>query len=691
MATIDKIPLPDQIPNDVTELEYILQKDGALQEVWDKFEHRKAQQQMFLQVARAFRTDDIAIIEAGTGTGKTLAYILPALISRKKTLISTGLKNLQEQLANKDLKFIEDYFDISFSFTILKGRENYLCRRILSNLESQLNKRKRETSFTSRLSALKTWADNITKTGELNELDATFERTPPFQKLSVNSKECFGQNCKFYKNCFLTIIRAAAQNSDLILVNHHLFLANLALTSKKSSFLPDVQAMVFDEAHLLEEIASTYFSKNVSTKELLEISNHFDSSFAEFLQFKEKTLSQGDLKTLSNFRETAEQVKDITLRIQNDFQDIEIEQSLTDLTIKGWKQRIAVMTQLFELLQKALLQCENGARHLISLDTQQNYDFTAIAATFVDISDNLGFIIERDDPLYVYQVKNDKQNADVTFSAIPLEISNYLKDNLFNQKKTIVLTSATLDVKSNPNYFQKKIGIDHNIQYLVLPSPYDYRKTTRLYIPKHLPVPNKNVKHDETYKEEDDFKLQLPPEIIFLLKITKGRALVLFTSIELMNYTHSVLLKENLPYKILKQGEKSREVLLQQFTDDIHSVLLGTKSFFQGIDVPGVSLSAVIVDKIPFPRKDTPFAIAKQNLIISRNGDYFNDYCIPEASIVLKQALGRLIRCQSDKGLLAVLDSRLSTKNYREKITNNLQGSQKIYNHALVKEFCQQF
>jgi ATP-dependent DNA helicase DinG len=696
---MDKFPLPKSFPADIRELEYILQAGGPLALRWKEFEPRAEQITMFKEVARAFKTGDISLIEAGTGTGKTLAYLLPALISGKKTIISTGLKNLQEQILHKELKTIRKYFDVDFKAVILKGRENYLCLRNFHVLKKRfsmtwtMNDTRRynaelqsptpggvgdksprldriiENGFVlgapdgesyEKFRIIENWQKK-TDTGELSELPGNFFKSVPFNFLRSTSDDCQGKRCPQYESCHLNRVRQKAGEANIVLVNHHLLLADLTLRDQGFSILPEWEAAVIDEAHLLERTATKYFSHRCSAKEILDsVKDYYDFICGLQRGLSEK-LGKEEAKKFQIVIEMLETVKDSSYRILNNFQSVRGERRLwPNLPEEQWED--IIKRAKFELMNLYPDLCV--ASNTASIFSKDQEDMRFISRKLKTYTESLKFILDYSDPSYVYQMKGTPD--DCSFEAIPILVSPYLSEALFQQQKTIILTSATMSVNNKLDYFRNRLGIDERAEALIFPSPYDFKNNTILYLPTHLPIPNR-------YPEE--FAEAATLEIEKILEITRGRALVLFTSFVQMNRIHAAL-KPKVKYTLYKQGEHySRGPLLERFAKETNSVLFATMSFWQGIDVPGPSLSAVIIDKIPFPQKNLPVTEAKEDFIRSQKGSPFYDFYIPEATILLKQGLGRLLRTKTDKGLLAVLDARLTRSHYGPRILSNLPPS----------------
>lgn len=634
------------------ELKKMLGANSPLARAWPNYEPRPGQLQMALEVARAFAEDDFSLIEAGTGTGKTLAYLLPALMSGKKTIVSTGLKNLQDQIFEKDLPFIREFFGDNFKAARLKGRENYLCLHFFKKSLAQL------ALFPGGdeelLKKIAAWAPQ-TKHGDRAEFTFLEEGARLWPDISAPADRCLGQKCPDFSNCYLWRARREAAAADLVLVNHHLFMADLAVRAGGfGEVLPDWEAAIFDEAHLLEEAATSYFGKSVSGWAL--------------------TLLKRDLERLR-------QIPDFS----------------GDLALA---QAVAVFGRQADAFSMSFFQSE-GERELWQDDDPEavpfrdfllnfHHDASALASRFKNmIRDNddaapivkrlsdaaaaLAFIAQGTDREYVYQVERSDRRLSV--SALPIRVARHLADGFVNSGRTLVFTSATLSSGGDFSYFKEGIGLWPELAGLSIESPFDYQGRTLAYLPAHLPLP-----------ADSRFIEAAAKEMEALINLSKGRALILFTSYKNMNFA-AEFLRARVQWPILVQGQMGRGAILAEFKAQTASVLLATHSFWQGVDVPGESLSAVIIEKLPFPRPDRPLVKARSQLLEDEGRDAFMEYYIPEAALTLKQGLGRLMRASRDQGLLAILDARLMKKGYGKKILKTLPPSRVTSDITEVADF----
>lgn len=634
------------------ELRNILGPEGPLALAWKDYEPRAGQLAMAMEVARAFQEDDFCLIEAGTGTGKTLAYLLPALMSGKKTIVSTGLKNLQDQIFEKDIPFIRKYFGDNFRAARLKGRENYLCPYYLKKALAQ------QSLFPDTdKAALHKVAEEAPKTnyGDRAEFPWLEENQALWAEVSAPAERCLGQRCPEFGNCFLWKARREAAAADLVLVNHHLFMADLAL--KAGGFgevLPDWEAAVFDEAHLLEEAATSYFGRSVSTHSLAALKRDLERGLAGI----SLTSYAGLAPLLEVFGRRADGLSMNFVRRPG-----EKELWLDDDPESG-------------PLQNFLLEFHHDAQALaenLKPLVRDHEDLSPLLARVFEASANLNFLAAGSDREYVYQA--ERQGRRLTISAFPIRVTRQLRDGLINLGRTMVFTSATLSTGSDFEYFKERIGLLPEVQGLAIESPFDYQGRTLTYLPENLPLPS-----------DPRFPQAMAEEVERLVTLSRGRALILFTSYKNMNFVADYL-RGRIQWPLLVQGEMGRAAILDEFKNKVSSILLATHSFWQGVDVPGESLSALIVEKLPFPRPDRPLVNARSRLLDSEGRDSFMEYYLPEASLTLKQGLGRLMRSSRDCGLLAVLDIRLAKKGYGKKIIKTLPPSRRTADIKAVAEF----
>jgi ATP-dependent DNA helicase DinG len=581
---------------------------GILEQRLEDYEHRPSQVRMAHAIHRALEEQNHVLIEAGTGTGKTLAYLLPALIHGRRILVSTGTKTLQDQIFYKDIPLLESVIGRPIRAAYLKGRNNYLCRLKLETLHSEGLFAPRELrTFQSILD----WAQE-TETGDRAELGSIGDESELWSRMDARRDRCLGSKCKDYERCFLTLVRQKAMEADIVIVNHHLFFADLAIRkSDVAAILPDYSAVIFDEAHDLEDIATDYFGFHVSNYRL-----------AEFLHDAKKMEVDVDL------------VGRASDRFFNGF-----------ALLRDGRHPIPELDGIDGLI---------GALQDARRDIKQKKDFSgeyeALARRSGEIQSELEVFRNGDLENYVSWI--ERRDRGIFLEACPIDVSGMLSERLFTRVPTCVLTSATLTVADSFEYIRTRIGFTEGRE-LSLATEFNVRKQALLYIPNGMP----DYRHP-SYLE------RAAEEIRLVLRASQGRAFVLFTSYRQMQTLYEIL-SGDLPYPCLVQGKgggKSR--LLEEFKMTKNAVLFATSSFWQGVDVKGEALSAVIIDKLPFQVPSDPLVAARTAHIQRAGGNAFSEYQVPNAILRLKQGFGRLIRSTTDRGILAVLDNRLSTKSY---------------------------
>jgi ATP-dependent DNA helicase DinG len=621
-------------------IEDILGRDGRLSRSIDDFEFRPSQIKMAQLIQRALRQDSYAIIEAGTGTGKTMGYLVPVILSGKKTVISTGTKNLQEQIFFQDMPLITETLGIKLNSLLMKGRKNYICLHRYNQhfIQPSLI----ATSGKKARGRLEQWLKK-TKSGDRAELDWLADDDPLWDSISSTSDQCLGMECPRMKDCFLNELRKKAARADIIIVNHHLFFADLMV--KKGGFgeiIPRFQAVVFDEAHRIEETAVNYFGESVSSGQLQDFARDIEK----------ETKEQGVLSVMADqlniIREGAE-------RLQRIF-------ALSEDKARISEEDLAL---IHEGTSRDIRMALNKVR-------QKTGQVISMRADTLIQSLEIIFSFNRPDRLKWYE----KKKRGITFHSSPLDISDTMREDLYGGINTIIFTSATLSTNGTFDYIRSRLGIPEDALEGIYPSHFDFMEQSLFYIPLDLPGPN-----------AADFADRASARIMEMLEISSGRALLLFTGYSNMNTVYHKI-KGALPYSVLRQGDAPKSALLEEFRNDTHSVLLATGSFWQGVDVPGESLSCLIVDKLPFDSPGDPLVSARIKSIGEKEGNPFMDYQLPSAIISLKQGLGRLIRKRSDRGVLSILDNRIIKSRYGRlffeslpdmPVTHELEDVRKFY------------
>lgn len=609
-------------------------RDGLLARWHPAYEYRPGQLQMAEAVESALNDGKILIVEAGTGTGKTLAYLIPAFLSGRKVIISTGTKTLQEQLFFKDVPFLENHFDRPLSVCYMKGRNNYACRRKIYDAEKEpiLSGLEEVTDF----QIIREW-EKATETGDRAEISELPESSTAWAKIDARREACTGQKCANYERCFLTLMRRRAQESQVVIVNHHLFFADLALRAAGlEGALPDYEAVIFDEAHELEDVAGQYFGFSISNYQVQELCRD-TLAWARQKQFASAELDRivttlearserffslfGEREGRSGFRE---------------------HEAFLEKNEGAYRELQNVFGLLSKYFQTADSVPEEGQ---------------LLAARAMELAENLSRWIEAPSSATVYWV--ERRGRGVFLQATPIDVSGVLAEALFDKVHAAVLTSATLAVGGNFEYIKARLGI-RQARELIVPSPFDYSRQALLYVPQHLPDPR-----------APEFTRLAADEVVRLLQLSRGRAFVLFTSYQQMQQIYE-LAEPRLDYPTLIQGSAPRKALLEEFRRTPHCVLFATSSFWQGVDVPGEQLSCVIIDKLPFAVPSDPVVEARIRMLREEGGEPFYQYQVPEAAIALKQGFGRLIRGTKDRGVLALLDNRITKSRYGQVFFDSL-------------------
>ncbi|NLI81807.1 MAG: ATP-dependent DNA helicase [Deltaproteobacteria bacterium] len=614
--------------------------EGLLAEKLDDFEFRPSQLEMAQAVFASLKEGRPLLAEAGTGTGKTWAYLVPAVVSGKRVVVSTGTKTLQDQILDQDVPLLRRLIFPRIHVVCLKGRRNYLCRRRFREFVYQPNLyRKEEARFYARFQK---WA-NTTTTGDRAEIEWLPDRFPAWNEVTCSADQCLGQLCPELPGCFLCRARAAAARAQIVVVNHHLLLADLALRSGgMGEVIPEYDALILDEAHQLEDIAGQYFGVELSSPGLLDFVRELN---------KESAKDMGKERYPAGVQEIGRQLDVLARRLHQQLHRGTGPQGrypLDSHAVEGGYSEIS--HQILHALEQM------GA--LLGPAAQDDAMAESLCRRSLEMARAARLIVEQGDPSLVYWYEWSPQA--VFLRGTPVEVGSFLKAGLFQKKPATVLTSATLAVAGSTGYLRRVLGIGEEAVDLLLPSPFALHRQASLYVPLHIPAPN-----------EPGFCREVAEEALGILARTHGRALFLFTS---YRHLHEVVqwVGDRIPYPLLVQGQKPKRALLAEFREKVESVLFATSSFWQGVDVPGESLSCLLIDKLPFEVPDDPVFSARMARLAQAGGNPFVDYQVPRAIIQLKQGLGRLIRTSSDRGLVVIFDIRLFTKRYGQTFMRSL-------------------
>jgi len=631
-------------------MEEIFGPDGLIAQAHPEYEHRPGQIDMARAVMRAFEENRHLIVEAGTGTGKTLAYLVPAvaaaLAGRGRVIISTGTKNLQEQLMEKDIPFLQSILPKKFTATYMKGRSNYLCLNRLGRAQAApILEGLDEVDYFDEVAH---WSTE-SQTGDRAELANLPESLSFWRHIDARSETCLGQKCPEFDACFITRMRDRAQQADIVVVNHHLFFADLGLRNNMyGSVLPDYTAVILDEAHLIEDIASEYFGSQVSNYQVDDLVRDIGMLRIEEIEIdRELTKSTSRLSSFADnfwmgFREGRGDEGRFPI-VPGTFAKRERDGSMI----------ATPLGELYVALDGAITRVETTLDSL----KEKPADIENLIRRLRQLRFDLQFIVTGSDRKFVYWF--ERRNRGIFLRSSPIDVAGLLQDKLFDEVPTVVLTSATLSSGGNFSFIRDRLGLD-TADDLIAQSTFDYENQAVLYLPAKMPDPRST-----------DWADAAAAEAMRILSATEGRAFVLSTSYAGMQALYDRIWME-IDYPCMVQGTAAKGQLLKRFRETPNAVLFATASFWQGVDVRGDQLSCVIIDKLPFAVPTDPIVAARQRYIEDTGGSSFYEYSVPQAIISLKQGLGRLIRSTTDRGVLAILDPRLRTKAYGKTFLKSL-------------------
>ena len=612
------------------------------------FSARAPQLDMAAAVEDALAGLSTLVVEAETGTGKTLAYLVPALLADGPTIVSTGTKSLQDQLFFKDLPVVVKALGVRRQVALLKGRANYLCPYRLALHREDARFLTRETA--EQLQIVNHWAQR-TRTGDLAELQELPEDAPVWPWVTSTTDNCLGQDCPSYSECPLMKARQSAQEADLVVVNHHLFFADAALKGEGvSDLLPSANAVIFDEAHQLPDVAASFFGESVSARQITELTRDLLS---------EASHTAADLQSLNSLCAATDRcVADLRLAMGEEGRRA------------PWNE-IATLPAVNEAVNALLAQLEELDGALEPLHkTTRGMDSCCRRAR--ELQTSLRRLVAAADPQQVYWFENFRRAF--MLHATPLTVADAFDAHRARHRCAWIFTSATLSVAGNFQHFTERLGLGQAAT-LRLESPFDFRRQAVLYVPENLPMP-----------DSPDYTRTVVDAMLPVIRAAGGRTFFLFTSHRALREA-AQLLRSRLDFPLLVQGEAGRRQLLEQFRNLGNAVLLGAASFWEGIDVRGDTLSCVIIDKLPFGSPGDPVAAARIDNIRQRGGQPFRDFQLPQAVLTLRQGAGRLIRDPSDRGLLVVADPRIVSRSYGRLFLDSLPGMTRTRKLDVVERF----
>jgi ATP-dependent DNA helicase DinG len=653
-------------PTSESLIQKVFGEGGLVARFHENYEYRGGQIQMAEKVEQALAERRHLIVEAGTGTGKTLAYLVPAIAAalgqKKRVVISTGTKNLQEQLMEKDIPFLQKIFPRKFTAEYMKGRSNYACLYRVKKAEHQpvlegLNE-------VDHFREVSRWI-NETDHGDRRELVDLPENLSFWNRINARSETCIGQNCPDFDPCFITRMRNRADKADILVVNHHLFFADLNVRDNQfGKVIPDYGAVIFDEAHLIEDIASDYFGFQVSNFQIDELVRDTDN-----LPIGDAVVTRDLTKLAAKIMGLADQFWLRFRQAKTDGRFPLLPDVFSHRTTKG-DNKPTPLGEAYIALDDSL----SGLETLLMKYAAEMPEAESMLRRTRQTRFDLDFVVTQNERNYVYWL--ERRGKGIFLRASPVDVSELLREKLFDKVESCILTSATMSSAGSFNFVRERLGLDTSkTSGFTAESSFDYEKQAILYLPKAMPDPR-----------SPEFTQLAAAEIVKIISVTNGHAFVLCTSNVSMTALYE-LVSARVNFPCFIQGSMSKTGLLERFRETPNAVLFATASFWQGVDVQGEQLSCVIIDKLPFAVPSDPVVAARSRFIDENGGSSFFDYSVPQAIITLKQGIGRLIRSTTDRGVIAILDPRLRTKNYgrdflqslpRMRITSDLEAVKKL-------------
>jgi len=626
--------------------------DGPMAKAMPNYEHRPGQLRMTERVEEALEHGGALLVEAGTGTGKTMAYLVPAVLSGLRVVISTGTKNLQDQIMGEDLPRLEKSLGQSVGAVCMKGLANYLCRRRYGEfLHSPASLKTKP----NQLKILDEW-QQTSQEGDRSELESLSEDDPIWGQVTSSPETRVGPRCAYYEECFVTDLRRRADQARLIVVNHHLFFADLALRgSRGMGVIPEYDAVIFDEAHQIEDVATNFFGVRISTSGIERLVADARRSFARSKEVKAPT------RELESILSSAFEVFEEARKSMRNTRE-ETSQPLNPEAMEGG------LLPAFHTMDNSLDAFALHAQRVGKGDES----ILQVVKRAQRMRESTALIAESRGKERVAWAK--RQGRGVTIGSSPIDVSEILREELFSRTPSVVLTSATLSADNKFDFIKRRLGIDFEIEEEIVSSPFDFAKQSSLYLPSTMPEPR-----------DPRFVEQAVEEIDRLVTLVSGGAFVLCTSYRVMR-SLAELLADRLPFPQWVQGDAPKHRLLDRFREAGDGVLFATSSFWEGVDVPGDALRLVILDKLPFSVPTDPLVEARCRRLEAEGERPFPRYLVPSAALSLKQGFGRLIRTRRDRGIVAILDSRMTSKGYGKVFLRSLPAARRASSFEDLQE-----